>query len=153
MEFNIMILRIVNSCKVRFENTIFNLREVLSDFMFDPKVPHKGLEMFESHFVNNYLMASQSLSHYVCGTKTSTKRILFAWLVNLSLWIIFIKYLLIYMIKDQWIFMFFGDPLYLFERSDLLALTISVNSLALALTGRIFFIIYSIFIEKNNYSL
>jgi len=138
MELNVTQMGISNFYKVRFNNTIVNLRKALNLFIFDPKDPQKGLEIFESHSFKYYFITSESLSHYVGGTKPPTKRILLCWLINLISWINFIKYLLLYMINDQWIWMFFGDPLYLFKRRDLLALFYSVLFLWMALAGRIF---------------
>jgi len=90
MEFNVIQMPILNFFQVRLNKMIVNLRKFLIDFLFDPKSPHKGLEMFESHFVNNHVITSESLSHYVCGAKPSTKNKLFSWVINFIFWINFI---------------------------------------------------------------
>jgi len=135
MEFNVIEMRILNFLISKLNNTNVKIKKVLNGFLFNPKDPQKGLEMFESYFINNYLITSESLSHYIHGTKPPTKRKLLCWFINLIAWINFIKYLLLYMIKDKWIWMVFGEPFYLFEKRDLPALFFSIVCLGVALQG------------------
>jgi len=83
MEFNVTKMRILNFFKVRLNKKSVELRKNWNDFVFNPKSPNRGLELFESQMVNNYLMTSQSLSNYVCGNKPSKNRNIIVWIIHL----------------------------------------------------------------------
>jgi hypothetical protein len=105
-------------------------------FLFDHQNPHQGLKLFESYFTTYYIIASQSFSQYV-SRNISMKRKLIAWALNINLWIQLIKYSIIYIIDEPWIYHFFGDPLYLFGRSDVIFLILFFSYLISATLGMV----------------
>ncbi len=112
----------------------------LNRFLFDTKNSYQGLKLFESYFCYQFLIASNSFSDYVSRI-ISTKRKLISRVFNFFIWIHFLKFLILYLIQKPWIWMFFGDPLFLFTRSDLIALLLSLLCVGAA------------FIGKSNYSI
>jgi hypothetical protein len=109
-------------------------------FLFDHQNPHQGLKLFESYFSYQFIIASNSFSDYV-SRNISTKRKVISRVFNFVLWIHFLKFLILYFIQKPWIWMFFGDPLFLFGRSDLVALLLGLLCVIVA------------FISKSNYSI
>jgi len=105
-------------------------------FLFDHQNPHQGLKLFESYFTTYHIIASQSFSQYV-SRNISMKRKLIAWALNINLWIQLIKYSIIYIIDEPWIYHFFGDPLYLFGRSDVIFLILFFSYLISATLGMV----------------
>jgi hypothetical protein len=105
-------------------------------FLFDHQNPHQGLKLFEWYFTTYYIIASQSFSQYV-SRNILIKRKLIAWALNINLWIQLIKYSIIYIIDEPWIYQFFGDPLYLFGRSDVIFLILFLSYLSSATLGMV----------------
>jgi hypothetical protein len=105
-------------------------------FLFDHQNPHEGLKLFESYFTTYYIIASQSFSQYM-SRKILMKRKLIAWALNINLWIQLIKYSIIYIIDEPWIYHFFGDPLYLFGRPDVIFLLLFLSYLISATLGMV----------------
>ncbi len=134
------------NCKVMIILVMYineNLSKIkvnLNRFLFDTQNSYQGLKLFESYFSYQFIIASNSFSDYV-SRNISTKKKVISRIFNFVLWIHFLKFLIIYLIQKPWIFMFFGDPLFLFTRSDLIALLCSLLCVATAFMG------------KSNYSI
>jgi len=133
------------NCKVMrilvmyINENLFKIKVNLKRFVFDTQNSHQGLKLFESYFSYQFIIASNSFSDYV-SRNISTKRKVISRIFNLVLWIHFLKFLILYFIQKPWIWMFFGDPLFLFDRSDLIALLCSLLCAIIA------------FMSKSNYS-
>jgi hypothetical protein len=120
----------------------------LKGFLFDTQNSYQGLKLFESYFSYQFIMASNSFSDYV-SRNISTKRKVISRVFNLVVWIHFLKFMILYLIQKPWIWKFFGDPLFLFGRSDLVTLLLGLLCVVIAFISKsIYFICNSKFFLK-----
>jgi hypothetical protein len=84
-----------------------------------------GFEFIEKFVVNHYCSFAASFQDFM-NNKRSKKRIIIVWTYYVLLWIINIRFLLLAIINEPWIWTLFADPLYILGKGNLLALLVGI---------------------------
>ena len=84
-----------------------------------------GFEAFEKYCTKHHCIVSPSFRAYVehrTYSRSNISRIVYAWILNLVFFVNFCRYLSVYYFHNQWIYEFYGEPLAILSRPDIIAL-------------------------------
>ncbi len=93
------------------------------------------LEAIEKYLIKNYIIISNSFDDYV-NKKLLKKRIFFGLMLNIFYWIAFIRYFLVAIVDEPWIWIIFGDVFYLTGQPRLVNYMFCTATVSIAFFGK-----------------
>jgi len=100
---------------------------------FEEDIPHEGLKILESFCVSHHIFFSESLDF---TENTSKKRIIISFIINLAIWLIKLKSLIMYFLNDRFLSPMFGGFSYPFNRPDIPELLLFILAAVFAYSGK-----------------
>jgi len=134
----------LNDLETNYKNLKTKAREKINKLLYSDSNDYTGFEILEKLMANYYVLVSPTFSDYVSGYRPLNRKIIITAL-NIFGWIVNIRFAVLAIVNEPWIWTLLGDPNHIAGKPNLMSLMLfSFGCLSISV-GNVYFIF-----ERNN---